>query len=61
MPPANATGTVYRRGDPTSNRSPSGRYGPPRGRWNAPRAQTLDEFMSAKTGSPPSAFAMYMA
>jgi hypothetical protein len=61
MSPANTTGTAYRRVDPTSNRSPSGRYEPPRGGCNALRAQTLDEFMSAKTGSPPSAFAMYMA
>ena len=61
MSPGNAARTAYRRGDRTSNRSPSHRYGPRQGGWNALRAQTLDEFMSAKTGSPPSAFAMYMA
>jgi hypothetical protein len=58
MSPANATRIAYRPGDPAPNRSPSRRFEP---RRNVVRFQTLDESMSAKTGSPPSAFAMYMA
>lgn len=61
MSPANATRIAYRPGDPAPNRSPSHRFEPRPGMRNALRVQTLDESMSAKTGSPPSAFAMYMA
>ena len=58
MPPTNATRIAYRPGRRTPNRPPSHRFEP---RRNVLRLQTLDESMSAKTGSPPSAFAMYMA